>query len=99
MAENLELSLLCTETNVDDEEKGIVVDKTPIEISISQMGFFQSETEEIIREMVEKEQQHLPSDDYIKRLKSGDLDLNVRRREALNWIWKVWLLLNFFYNL
>ncbi|XP_010444529.1 PREDICTED: cyclin-D4-1-like isoform X1 [Camelina sativa] len=91
MAENLELSLLCTETNVlvDDEDKGIVVDKTPIEISIPQMGFFQSEeSEEIIREMVEKEKQHLPSDDYIKRLRSGDLDLNVRRREALNWIWK-----------
>lgn len=89
MAENLELSLLCTETNFDAEDKGLIVEKTPIETSISQMGFFQSENDEIIREMVEKEKQHLPSDDYIKRLRSGDLDLNVRRREALNWIWKV----------
>ncbi|CAE6094297.1 unnamed protein product [Arabidopsis arenosa] len=83
--ENLALSLLCTETNVDDDEdKGMIVDKTPI----PQMGFSQSESEEFIREMVEKEKQHLPSDDYIKRLRSGDLDLNVGRREALNWIWK-----------
>ncbi|KAL1196402.1 Cyclin-D4-1 [Cardamine amara subsp. amara] len=88
MAENLELSLLCTETNFDDEVKGLIVEKTPIETSISQMGFFQSESDEIIREMVEKEKQHLPSDDYIKRLRSGDLDFIVRRREALNWIWK-----------
>lgn len=92
MAENLGLSLLCTETtNLDDEENGTIAEKFPIvvgEISISQMGF-PSESEEIIKEMMEKEKQHLPSDDYIKRLKSGDLDLNVRRREALDWIWKV----------
>ena len=85
MAESLEQSLLCTETtNVGDEEKGMIVDK----VLISQMGF-PLESEEIIREMMEKEKQHLPSDDYIKRLRSGDLDLNVRRTEALNWIWKV----------
>ncbi|XP_013710307.1 cyclin-D4-1 isoform X2 [Brassica napus] len=84
MAEHLEQSILCTETtNVGDEEKGMIVDKNPI----SQMGF-PSESEEIIREMMEKEKQHLPRDDYIKRLRSGDLDLNVRRTEALNWIWK-----------
>lgn len=85
MPESLEQSLLCTETtNVGDEEKGMIVDK----VLISQMGF-PLESEEIIREMMEKEKQHLPSDDYIKRLRSGDLDLNVRRTEALNWIWKV----------
>ncbi|KAG2316891.1 hypothetical protein Bca52824_020013 [Brassica carinata] len=84
MAENLEQSLLCTEiTNVVDEENGMIVEKTPI----SQMGF-PLESEEMIRGMMDKEKQHLPSDDYIKRLRSKDLDLNVRRREALNWIWK-----------
>lgn len=92
MADNMELSLLCTETNFDDEENGIVVETIPIggagENSISQMGF-PSESEEIIREMMEKEKQHLPRDDYISRLRGGDLDLNVKRREALNWIWKV----------
>ncbi|KAJ4897196.1 Cyclin-D4-1 [Raphanus sativus] len=94
MADNLELSLLCTEiTNFGDEEdNGIILDETPMvvpEISISQMGF-PSESEEVIREMMEKEKekQLLPSDDYITRLRSGDFDLNVRRREALNWILK-----------
>ncbi|KAL0721510.1 hypothetical protein Bca4012_036109 [Brassica carinata] len=93
MADNLELSLLCTEiTNVgdDNEDNVIILGKTPIvfpEISISQMGF-PSESEEFIREMMEKEKQLLPSDDYISRLRSGDLDLNVRRRDALNWILK-----------
>ncbi|XP_059307419.1 cyclin-D4-1-like [Lycium ferocissimum] len=37
--------------------------------------------------MVEKEKDFLPKDDYLKRLRTGDLDLNLRR-EALNWIWK-----------
>ncbi|KFK28243.1 hypothetical protein AALP_AA8G490800 [Arabis alpina] len=90
----MELSLLCTETNFDDddEEMGIVIEETQIvgreiPISISQMGF-PIESEEIINEMMEKEKQHLPKDDYIKRLKSGDLNLIVKRREALNWIWK-----------
>ncbi|CDY14561.1 BnaC03g48980D [Brassica napus] len=92
MAANLELSLLCTEiTNVGDEDDGIILDETPIvfpEISISQTSF-PSESDEFIREMMEKEKQLLPSDDYISRLRSGYLDLDVRRREALNWILKI----------
>lgn len=84
MAENLELGLLCTETiNVGDDD--MIFGR---EVSNFQMGF-PLESEEIIREMMETEKQHLPSDDYIKRLRSGDLDLNARRTEALNWIWKV----------
>ncbi|CAK9186419.1 unnamed protein product [Ilex paraguariensis] len=37
--------------------------------------------------MIEREKEHLPKDDYLKRLRRGDLDLRVRR-EALDWIWK-----------
>ncbi|KAK4367005.1 hypothetical protein RND71_014885 [Anisodus tanguticus] len=37
--------------------------------------------------MVEREKKFLPKDSYLKRLRTGDLDLNLRR-EALNWIWK-----------
>ncbi|CAJ2647404.1 cyclin-D4-1-like [Trifolium pratense] len=44
-------------------------------------------SEEIVRVMVDKEKDHLPRDDYLMRLRSGDLDLSVRR-EALDWIWK-----------
>ncbi|GKV23497.1 hypothetical protein SLEP1_g33212 [Rubroshorea leprosula] len=54
----------------------------------SLMGFdFPVPSEERVREMVEREIEHLPRDDYLKRLRGGDLDLRVRR-EALDWIWK-----------
>ena len=95
MAENLELGLLCTETiNVGDDD--MIFGR---EVSNFQMGF-PLESEEIIREMMETEKQHLPSDDYIRRLRSGDMDFNARRRKALNWIFKVWFLfylLNFYH--
>lgn len=45
-------------------------------------------SDETVGLMVEKEKEHLPRDDYLKRLSSGDLDLSVRK-EALDWIWKV----------
>ncbi|KAJ0086722.1 hypothetical protein Patl1_08622 [Pistacia atlantica] len=38
--------------------------------------------------MLEKECQHLPNSDYLKRLQIGDLDL-VARKEAVDWIVKV----------
>lgn len=50
---------------------------------------FPLQSEETVRTMVERESEHLPRDDYLKRLRSGDLDLSIRR-EALDWIWKVW---------
>ncbi|XP_021284303.1 cyclin-D3-1-like isoform X2 [Herrania umbratica] len=46
------------------------------------------QSEECLALMVEKEQQHLPNADYLKRLKGGDLDLEARK-EAVDWIWKV----------
>ncbi|CAH8320443.1 unnamed protein product [Eruca vesicaria subsp. sativa] len=85
MAENLELSLLCTETidNFDDDDDMIVGH----DISNFQMGF-PLESEEMIRDMMEKEKQHLPSDDYIMRLRSGDMDFNAKRIKSLSWIFK-----------
>lgn len=38
--------------------------------------------------MVEEEKNHLPKDDYLERLRTGDLDMSVRRK-ALDWILKV----------
>ena len=49
---------------------------------------FQLQSEDMISEMVKRESEHLPSDDYLKRLRSGDLNLS-SRREALDWILKV----------
>lgn len=67
-----------------DDENSI----TSYPTSILQMGFPSEEDEETIREMIHKERQHSPRDDYLERLRSGDLDLNVRN-QALDWIWKV----------
>ncbi|XP_010453068.1 PREDICTED: cyclin-D4-2-like isoform X1 [Camelina sativa] len=84
MAEFVEPNLLLSsETiNFDDEKKSNFVDTS----SIFQMGF-PPESEEIILEMIQKERQHSPRDDYLKRLRTGDLDLTVRS-QALDWIWK-----------
>ncbi|KAF8397564.1 hypothetical protein HHK36_016484 [Tetracentron sinense] len=48
---------------------------------------FPLQSEECLGLMVERECEHLPRDDYLKRLRSGDLDLGVRR-VAVDWIWK-----------
>ncbi|KAJ1442146.1 Cyclin-like [Sesbania bispinosa] len=48
---------------------------------------FLVQSDETVRFLFEREREHLPRDDYLKRLRSGDLDLSVRR-EALDWIWK-----------
>ncbi|EOA21164.1 hypothetical protein CARUB_v10001512mg [Capsella rubella] len=89
MAEFVEPNLLSTETiNFDDEKSNFVdtVSITALETLIFQMGF-PPESEDIILEMIEKERQHSPRDDYLKRLRNGDLDLTLRR-QALDWIWK-----------
>ncbi|KAL0461407.1 UNVERIFIED_CONTAM: Cyclin-D2-1 [Sesamum latifolium] len=44
-------------------------------------------SEECIGWMVEREREHLPADDYLKRLRSGELDMSLRR-EALDWMFK-----------
>lgn len=49
---------------------------------------FSVQSEETVRLMIEREKKHLPRDDYLKRLRCGDLDLNVRR-QGLDWILKV----------
>lgn len=90
MAKIVEPNLISTKSIYFDDEKSNFLDTTSIttlETSIFQMGF-PPESEEIIREMIEKEIQHTPRDDYLKRLRNGDLDLSVRN-EALDWIWKV----------
>ncbi|KAG6644414.1 cyclin-D3-1-like [Carya illinoinensis] len=46
------------------------------------------QSDEYLASMLEKECQHLPAADYLKRLRSGDLDLGARRR-TVDWIFKV----------
>lgn len=52
------------------------------------LACFVAQSEESVRVMVEREREHLPREDYLQRLRNGELDLSVRR-EALDWIWKV----------
>lgn len=51
---------------------------------------FPLQSEEGVSSMVKRESEHFPRDDYLKRLRNGDLDLS-SRREALDWISKVGL--------
>lgn len=55
------------------------------------LACFVAQSEEAVRAMVEREKEHLPRDDYLMRLRSGGLDLDLLgvRKEALDWIWKV----------
>jgi len=97
--DSAESNLLCSENNstcFDD----VVVDGSGISpswdhtnVNLDNVGSdsflcFVAQSEEIVKVMVEKEKDHLPREDYLIRLRSGDLDLSVRR-EALDWIWKV----------
>ncbi|XP_020685230.1 cyclin-D3-1-like isoform X1 [Dendrobium catenatum] len=49
---------------------------------------FPLQTEECLFALLEKESEHLPARDYAKRLKSGALDISVRK-DAVDWIRKV----------
>lgn len=46
------------------------------------------QSDECLALLLEKECHHLPNNDYLKRLRTGDLDL-VARQEAVDWIAKV----------
>lgn len=88
-------NLLCTETNNTDDLTH-QTDNQNLESnnvrSDTLMGLFTFQIEEVVCLMFEREREHLPKDDYLYRLRSGNLDLSVRR-EALGWIWKVgWLI-------
>lgn len=49
---------------------------------------FPLQSDECLSWLVEREQKHLPREDYGKRLRSGDLDLSFRR-DAIDWMRKV----------
>ncbi|KAL0342975.1 UNVERIFIED_CONTAM: Cyclin-D2-1 [Sesamum angustifolium] len=51
-------------------------------------------SEECICWMVERERVHLPRDDYLSRLRSGELDVRLRRK-ALDWMFKACAYYNF----
>ncbi|CAF2276979.1 BnaA04g12940D [Brassica napus] len=62
--------------------------------SIPMMGSPSSPREERIREMLEREVEFSPGDEYLKRLRSGDWELRLRN-QALDWILKACAHYNF----
>ncbi|KAE9466210.1 hypothetical protein C3L33_01866, partial [Rhododendron williamsianum] len=88
-------SLLCEETN------GLCFDDLDSVTETQNLGFMNDDrskplvdlpllSEEIFSFLVEREREHLPREDYLKRVKSGGLDLGGLRKEALDWIWKAY---------
>ncbi|KAL7230616.1 hypothetical protein ACSBR2_008981 [Camellia fascicularis] len=92
-------NLLCTETDsfFFDNLDSVTTDDQIHQTYNKKLGFKDDrseplidlplQTEESFYSMVEREREHLPKNDYLKRLRSGDLNLDLRR-EALDWIWK-----------
>ncbi|KAG1334623.1 Cyclin-D4-1 [Cocos nucifera] len=96
-------NLLCTEDNTsimifddgelggfDEEAKGYDAGWIPEKKSDFYGDFlkgFPVQSEECIALLVEKELEHIPAEDYAKRLLSRDLDISVRR-DAIDWIGK-----------
>ncbi|KAG8373424.1 hypothetical protein BUALT_Bualt11G0022800 [Buddleja alternifolia] len=93
MADNNIDLLCCEETKslcfddgdlVENGEKNIIhfgSDSEPL------FNFLPLLSEECINWMIERENKHLPRNDYLKRLRSGELDMSLRR-EALDWMFK-----------
>lgn len=97
-------SLLCSETNslcFDDLE---AKDDQTHEIDCENVVGIRSEplicnipfqSDEILCLLFERENELLPRDDFLQRLRSGNLDLSVRK-QALDWIFKVSVLIIYF---
>ncbi|XP_021912230.1 cyclin-D4-2-like isoform X2 [Carica papaya] len=99
-------SLICTEDNSifdDNENYGSVVGGFDDRRSYRTLYHYRGsdcdvglplQSEECLAMMIEKETQHLPASDYLKKLRNGDFDLNARK-EAVDWIGKkgiVWMM-------
>lgn len=69
------------------DHKNLNFDKDSHHGSEPFVGFLVLSDETVVL-MVDREKEHLPRDDYLKKLRSGDLELSVRK-EALDLIWKV----------
>ncbi|RXH92692.1 hypothetical protein DVH24_033588 [Malus domestica] len=90
-------SLLCAEENIFDIDDFGSEEAHRNHRNNSRKGGFcddgeeglplQSQSDEYLGSMVEKEFHHLPASDYLMRLQSGDLDL-AARQQAVDWIGK-----------
>lgn len=98
-------SLLCTETNnlcFDDveakDDQTHLVDCENVVGSGSEplVCLVALQSDEVLCLLFERENELLTRGDFLQRLRSGDLDLSVRK-EALDWIYKVSVLIIFLF--
>ncbi|VFQ70112.1 unnamed protein product [Cuscuta campestris] len=71
------------QTHESDGDEALIFDN----IESDHLVDFPVLSEESFVLMVERERRHLPADDYLCRLRAGDLDLSFRS-DVLDWIWK-----------
>uniref|UniRef100_A0ACD6AKM7 Uncharacterized protein n=1 Tax=Avena sativa TaxID=4498 RepID=A0ACD6AKM7_AVESA len=94
--------LLCAEDNIDimcseeEEAEEAVAGRRRARTPDADFGadLFPPQTEECVAGLVEREPEHMPRADYGERLRAGGVDPRVRR-EAVDWIWKVYTYYNF----
>ncbi|KAL3527511.1 hypothetical protein ACH5RR_012167 [Cinchona calisaya] len=94
-------NLLCSEAKSlcfdDSENVSIITDEKGHQSNDKALGFGNGRSEPLIALpcltdekfslMVEEEKSHLPKNDYLMRLREGEIDMSVRR-QALDWILK-----------
>lgn len=78
------MSIVTDEKDYQSSDKGLSFDNGRSEPMIA-LPFL---TEEKFGLMLEEETSHLPKDDYLMRLRKGEIDISVRR-QARDWILKV----------
>lgn len=79
--------LICREThNLDfDDQKN---DQESINVESERLLLMESDEMSSVCLMFEKERDHLPKEDYVIRLRNGELN-SCDRNDALDWIMKV----------
>ncbi|XP_047319169.1 cyclin-D4-1-like [Impatiens glandulifera] len=75
------------QTHVNHRHQHNLIKRNRSETPAATVGLLPSLSEEDFISMMETEKEHLPREDYLSRLKNGNLDMAIRK-EALDWISK-----------
>ncbi|XP_020243910.1 cyclin-D4-1-like [Asparagus officinalis] len=83
-------SILCFEDEIEEQEngRGWAPQEQRNDFYGDFLMGFPLQSDECLDLMVKREAEHLPREDYGKRLITGALDISIRR-DAVDWIWKV----------
>ncbi|KAL6647448.1 hypothetical protein ACP70R_014885 [Stipagrostis hirtigluma subsp. patula] len=86
-------SILCLDDDDDEVVMGMKRGRSPDGDGFG-VDAFPPLSEECVADLVDREREHMPRADYGERLRDGVVDASVRR-EAIDWIWKVYTYYNF----